>query len=196
MNVSLLLQNIAKHIQLDPVEIDYFTSLLHEKKLTRKAFLQRQGEDCPYINFVVSGALRAYYSDETGKESTIMFAINDWWITDMYCFLNEQKAMVSIVAIEDCELLQLHKRSLDKLFNHIPKFERYFRILMQNAYTREQVRMLQRLSSPAEVRYLQFLEKYPQMIRHITQKQLASYLGISPEFLSTIRKKLSRKSIS
>ena len=118
-----------------------------------------------------------------------MFAVSDWWITDMYAFVNEQPALLNIQAIAKSELLLLSKKSLDELYIKMPKFERFFRIIMQNAYIREQLRSIQNLSLSAEERYASFLAKYPQVVPHITQKQLASYLGITPEFLSVIRGK-------
>ena len=143
-----------------------------------------------------SGAVRACYVDATGKESTIMFAVADWWITDMYCFLNDKPAMMDIEAIEDSWVFQLSRENLDKLFVNVPKFERFFRILMQNAYTREQLRIIENLSLPALDRYNNFLLKYPHIAQQVTQKQIASYLGITPEFLSAIRKNKSKKNIS
>jgi CRP-like cAMP-binding protein len=125
-----------------------------------------------------------------------MFAIADWWITDMPCFISRQTAMTSIEAINDSVIIQLSKTDLDALYIRVPKFERFFRILMQNSYVREQLRTLQNLSLPAEERYNRFLEKYSEMARQLTQKQIASYLGITPEFLSAIRKKLSKISNS
>lgn len=118
-----------------------------------------------------------------------MFAVSDWWITDMYCFLNELPAMVNIQVVKDCSVLQLSKKDLDAIFKDIPKFNHFFRVLMQNAYCREQLRMIQNLSLPAKDRYYQFLEKYPQIASRVPLKQIASYLGITPEFLSAIRSK-------
>jgi len=125
-----------------------------------------------------------------------MFAINDWWITDMYCFVMELPAMQNIVAIKNSSVLQLRKSDLEKLYLEVPKFERFFRIIMQNSYIREQVRVLQSLSLSAEERYNIFINKYPQLMPHISQKQIASYLGITPEFLSIVRRNKAKKSIS
>ena len=122
-----------------------------------------------------------------------MFAVADWWVTDMFCFLNEKPAMMYIEAIEDSCIFQLSKENLEKLFYNVPKFERFFRILMQNAYTREQLRVIENLSLSAEDRYDSFLLKYPHIARAVTQKQIASYLGITPEFLSAIRKNKIKK---
>jgi CRP-like cAMP-binding protein len=193
MGHSGILRNISKHISLTEEESDHFTNLLTEKEISRKDFLLKEGQICKTINYVESGALRSFHVDKEGKESTIMFAISDWWITDMYCFVMEQPAMQNIVAIEDSQVWQLQKDDLDRLYVAVPKFERFFRIIMQNAYIREQLRVLQSLSLTAEERYDIFLSKYPQLMPHLTQKQIASYLGITPEFLSTLRKHKTKK---
>lgn len=184
---DLVLKNIAKHISLDENEATCFLSILKEKKYPKRSIILKEGEICKTINFVQSGTLRAFYRDPAGKESTIMFAISDWWITDMACFINQQPAMLNIETIEDSVILHLQKEDLDNLYLKIPKFERFFRIIMQNAYIREQLRVIQNLSLTAEQRYHVFLEKYPQVAKQVTQKQIASYLGITPEFLSMIR---------
>lgn len=196
MAYDIILKNINKHISLDKEEISYFTSLLKEKKVAKKSMILREEQVCKEISFVQSGALRAFYMDQVGKESTIMFAIADWWVTDMFCFVNEQPAMLNIEAIEDSIILQLLKTDLDKLYIKVPKFERFFRIIMQNAYIREQLRVIQNLSLSANERYNLFLDKYPQIVKHVKQKQIASYLGITPEFLSMLRKNKTRKIIS
>ncbi len=193
MPYDLILANIARHIAPDEDETAYFISLLKEQQVIKKSFVLQEGQSCKYINFVHSGILRAYYADKEAKESTIMFAIADWWITDMYCFVNQLPAMLNIEAVENSTILQLQKDDLERLYIKVPKFERFFRIIMQNAYIREQLRVIQNLSQPAEERYQQFLLKYPQVAQQVTQKQIASYLGITPEFLSAIR---AKKSIS
>jgi CRP-like cAMP-binding protein len=189
MPQDLILKNIAKHIALDKDDEAFFLTLLKSKEVSKKTLLLKEGQICKYINFVNSGALRAFHVDKEDKEATIMFALPDWWITDMYCFLHEKPAMVNIEAIEDSNILQLSKANLEKLYHQVPKFERFFRILMQNAYTREQLRIIENLTLSAEQRYEHFLDKYPLFAKAVSQKQIASYLGITPEFLSAIRKK-------
>jgi CRP-like cAMP-binding protein len=193
---DLILKNIAKHIALDKEEEAFFLSLMKEKKVAKKTLLLKGGQICKYINFVDSGALRAFHVDKDEKEATIMFALPDWWITDMYCFLHAKPAKVYIQAIEDSNILQLSKENLEKLYLKVPKFERFFRILMQNAYTREQLRIIENLTLSAEQRYEHFLDKYPLFAKAVSQKQIASYLGITPEFLSAIRKNKSQRSNS
>lgn len=187
MNTDLILSNIRKYISFNDEEKEYLSGLLEEEHLARNQFILRQGELCNHINFVNSGILRAYYLNPDGKDSTVMFAVKDWWITDMYCFLNSLPAMVNIQVVETCSILKLSKENLDRLYIDIPKFNKFFRILMQNAYCREQLRTIQNLSLPAKDRYDQFRKKYPHIANAITLKQTASYLGITPEFLSLIR---------
>ncbi|MBS1512137.1 MAG: Crp/Fnr family transcriptional regulator [Bacteroidetes bacterium] len=193
MQSSPVLQNVNKHIQLTEDEVMYFLSLLHQQVVPKKHFLLKEGCACNQLYFVESGTLRAYYLDRNGKESTIMFAVNDWWITDMYCFINRLPAMLHIETLESASIQQLSRDGFDALCSRIPKFERFFRIIMQNAYTREQLRVIQNLSLSAEERYDQFVAKYPQIVQQVTQKQIASYLGITPEFLSSIRAARAKK---
>ncbi|OMP76751.1 Crp/Fnr family transcriptional regulator [[Flexibacter] sp. ATCC 35208] len=187
-----ILKSIAKHIVLTKEEQDYFISLLVYKEIPKKTTVLAEGQSCNQLSYIHSGALRSYCLDEKGKESTIMFAMTDWWLTDMYCFLNEKPAITFIETIEESSVFNLSKVNFDHLLTAIPKFERFFRILMQNAYTREQLRSIENLTLNAEERYARFINKYPHIASNVTQKQIASYLGITPEFLSLIRKKQLR----
>lgn len=187
MTYKKVLANIQKHVPLTDGECAFLQEQLEVKEVRKKAYILQAGDNCRYFNFVNEGAFRAYYLSKEGKESIVMFAISDWWITDMHCFINEQPAMLHIQAIENSSIVRLPKEKLDLLFEKLPKFERFFRIIMQNAYTREQLRVLENLSLTAEERYHNFLAKYPQIVAHVTQKQIATYLGITPEFLSAIR---------
>ena len=196
MTHELILKNVGRHINLSREEIIHFTSVLKYKEVPKKTKLLTEGQACKHLGYVHSGALRSYCIDKEGKQATIMFAVADWWLTDMYCFLNEKPAMMYIETIEDSCIFQLSRENFEKLFNAIPKFERFFRILMQNAYTREQLRIIDNLTLTAEERYDKFLNKYPQIVQQVTQKQIASYLGITPEFLSVIRKKKTSRKIS
>lgn len=193
MDFDLLLKNIARHIQLDKTEIDFFISLLQMKKLKRKEFLLKYGEICKTENFIFKGCLRVYTVDDNGFEHIVMFGIEDWWVSDLYSFLTNSPTTYYIDALEDTELLQISKANLDKLYERVPGFERFFRIILQNAYIAQQQRINQNLSFTAEQRYLNFIDKYPAFEQRISQKHIAAYLGITPVFLSMLRKKLSRK---
>lgn len=186
---NMILDNVEKHIALSTEEKDYFLTLLKTSCIQKKGLILEHGRRCRTINFVTSGTFRAYLSDKDGKESTVMFAIKDWWITDMHSFINRQPALLNIEALENSQVLSLEYSSLQKLYEQVPKFERFFRILMQNAYVREQLRALDNISKTSEERYYKFVSKYPQITEKVTQKQIASYLGITPEFLSMIKRK-------
>jgi CRP-like cAMP-binding protein len=193
IDFDAILKNVGKHVELGEEEADYFVSLLKHRRLPRKALLLKEGQLCKYFYYVHSGTLRAYCTDVRGRESTIMFAPADWWVTDMYCFLNGRKAMMYIEALEESEVFQLSRPQFEEMMDRCPKLERWFRILMQNAYTREQLRAIDNLSLSAEEQYVRFVEKYPLIAKQVTQKQIASYLGVTPEFLSTILKKKGRR---
>ncbi|WP_298925272.1 Crp/Fnr family transcriptional regulator [uncultured Allomuricauda sp.] len=187
MSFEPILHNVSKHIQLNSKEIELFTSYLTEKRLGKGQVLLEQGAFCDGISFVNNGILRAYFLSEEGKETTIMFAIKDWWVTDMFAFTKKKKSMLSIEALEPSMVFLLSKVNFERLLLEIPKFERFFRILMQNAYIREQQRGLENLSLTAKKKYDIFMEKYPSIASQLNQKQIASYLGITPEFLSMVR---------
>lgn len=193
MNHDLILKNVSRHVVLTEEEVEYFSSLLRFKAVPRKDFLLKAGEIAKHINFINSGAFKAFYLDVKSNENIIMLAVDDWWLTDMYSFAMNKPAMQYICAIEDSIVIQLQKNAFDRLLVKVPAFERFFRILMQNAYIREQVRVIHNLSMPAEERYLTFLSKYPQLVERVSQKHIASYIGVSPEFLSGMRKRLKKK---
>lgn len=193
MPTDLILQNISRHIQLDKTESDFFISLLQSKKLKRKEFLLKHGDICKTENFIVKGCLRTYTIDENGFEHIVMFGIEDWWVGDLYSFLTQSPATYIIDALEDTEILQISKSDLDKLYERVPKFERFFRLILQNAFIAQQQRINQNLSFTAEQRYLDFITKHPNLEQRLSQKQVSAYLGITPVFLSMLRKKLSRK---
>ena len=193
MDCSRIIQNISKHITLDEDELNQFTSALVQKQFSRKEMVFNAGQPCTIINYVHQGALRAFHTGDNADENIVMFAIDDWWITDMYSFVTGNPAVMSIDAIEDSVVLQLHRNKLDHLYKRVPKFERFFRIVMQNAYIREQMRVIENLSLSAEERYANFLKKYPQFVQRMPLKQIASYLGMTPEFLSVLRKRAIKK---
>ncbi len=193
MKYDSILSNVARYVTLQSEEGHAFTSLLRHREVPRKEFLLKAGQTARHISFIHSGALKAYYLDASSVENIIMLAVDDWWITDMYSFSMAKPAMQYISAIEDSEVFQLQRNDFDKLLAQFPVFEKFFRILMQNAYIREQLRIIQNLSMPAEDRYVNFLNKYPQLVQRVSQKQIASYIGVSPEFLSAMRRRLSEK---
>lgn len=184
-----IFKNIQRHIALSDFEKQQLESSLVIKEIAKKDLVLQQGQVCKKLYFVESGSLRAFNLNDEGKESTIMFAVQDWWVTDMNCFVNRKPALLSIEALEDSRVIELDFYLLEELYQSIPKFERFFRILFQNAYIREQLRALHNISFSTEERYRQFIGDYPAIVEKVTQKQIASYLGVTPEFLSSVKKK-------
>jgi CRP-like cAMP-binding protein len=189
MNLTTFFSNISRHIRLNESSKNLFASTLNQKTFKKGSVLLEEGQSAEYLFFVNSGLLRAYCLSPKGKESTIMFAWKDWWITDMYCFLNQKPSMVYIEVMKDAELLLLSHKNLQYLFENFPEFNQFFRILMQNAYCREQLRMIQNLTLPAKERYELFISKYPKVLETVPLKYIASYVGMTPEFLSSLRSK-------
>lgn len=193
MNTELIIQNISRHIRLDSTETDFFLSLLQSKNIKKKNFLLREGNICKTENFIVKGCLRTYSIDEEGTEHIVMFGIEDWWVGDLYSFLTNMPSRFFIDALEDTEVLQISKPDLETLYERIPKFERFFRLIIQNAFIAQQNRIHQNLAYTAEQRYLDFVQRYPHFEQRIPQKQVAAYLGITPVFLSMLRRRLAEK---
>ena len=188
---KLILKNISRFIDLNQEEQDLYTSFLTEKKLNKKDFLLRTGELARHEYYVVSGCLKVYNIDEKSAERVSMFAIQDWWTGDMASFLTQEPSNFYIQALEDSHILQISKEHYDLLFKRIPKFERFYRILYQRSLVTYIKRSDQNISLSAEDRYLNFTKKYPTLINRIPQKDIAAYIGVTPEFLSLLRKKLA-----
>ncbi|QJB33318.1 Crp/Fnr family transcriptional regulator [Chitinophaga oryzae] len=184
---GLLLQHVARHIQLTAEEQQYFVSLLKPRRLQRRQWLLQAGDTCRYENFIVEGCLRSYITDRNDAEHVLHFAVEDWWITDLESLLTQTPSQVSIEALEPSLVLQLERDALQALYQQVPSFERFFRILHQNAYLAQNRRILQNISHTAAERYDAFLQQYPAIAARVPQKYLASYLGMTPVFLSQLR---------
>lgn len=195
MDFDLMIANISKHIYLTSEEMEFFTSLLRSKSLANGDFLLREGDVCKYESFVVKGCLKTYYLDENGFEHIIDFSIEEWWADDLYSLLTQTASNSNIKAIEETDVLQISKTDLELLYQKIPKFERFFRILFQNAYIAQREQINLALSTSARERYLLFIKKKPYAEKRFSQKDIASYLGVTPQFLSTLKKKLRRVNV-
>lgn len=193
MDFQLLLQHISKHISLTNEEEVILKSLLHSKKIKKKHFLLQEGEVNRSATFVTSGILRIYSIDKNGFEHILQFAPPGWWIGDMKSALTQQPATLNIDAIEETEVLWISKEDLEKLYAAVPKFERFFRILAENSIASHQQRLVNNLSLSAAERYANFCQLYPSLIQSLPQKQVASYIGVTPEFLSKMLSNLPAK---
>ena len=188
MNPSLL-SNLAKHVILDRDETERVLSVFSEATIGKNESVLVSGQVCRYISFVEQGCLRTFYTDDKGRDSVIAFSPADWWSVDMASFVGQRPALFSIDALEDSLLRRITFDALEKLYLDVPKMERFFRVFAQNSVIMHQKRITTNLAEPAEQRYLEFRKRYPGLEQRITQKQIASYLGITPEFLSVLRKK-------
>ena len=186
--------------------IDYFENILplneeekyiveeafKERRVKRRQFILQEGDICKHHTFVVEGCFRMYMVDEKGKEHNLQFAIENWWIADIGSYYSEEPSRLYIEALENSIVLQLKKEDQIKLFDDNPTFNRIFRVLTEKALVSAQRRILQNISSTAEERYLDFLKRCPHFFNRISNVQIASYLGVTPEFLSTIRNKIAK----
>jgi CRP-like cAMP-binding protein len=186
---DLILSNFAMHISLDAAEISHIQSILQSTIVKKNTVLLNEGDICRNIYFVNKGCLRIFNTDEEGEQHNILFCPEYWWAVDIASFSGQTSSFYSITALEDAELFYLNYYDLEQLYLKIPKFERFFRILTQNGFYLYQQRITANLSKSAEERYALFQHQYPDLEQRITQKHIASYLGITPVFLSMIRKR-------
>jgi CRP-like cAMP-binding protein len=191
---SSLLNHVNRYIQLTEEEERYFCSLLRITSVKKKQYIVQPDFVCKYRSYVVKGALRAFLIGDKDQDHTVAFAIEDWWISDFYSYINQEPATLFVQAIEDSVLLQIDYNAEQLLMETVPKFNRLFRILAERAFAFSQRRMLSNLSKSAEERYQEFINKYPTIVSRVPQYALASYLGFSTEFLSKIRNRQAKKS--
>lgn len=187
MPFTLILNNIAKHIHLSKEEQVIFTDLLKPQAIKRKQFWLSDGDICKHSAFVTTGCLRGFTVDKNGIEHVLSFAPPDWWMADMYSLISQKPGILNVEALEDTQVLLLSKTNQEKLYQQIPKFEHFFRVLVENSLVASQQRLIDGLSLTAEDRYNNFCKRYPTLIYTLPQKQIASYIGVTPEFFSRMR---------
>ena len=190
---DLLSKNLSTLIEIKKEEIEEFESFLIKRTVSKKHNLLNQGSVCKFVAFINKGCLRSYSVDANGIEHIAQFGVENYWIADLYSFLNQTPATLNIEAIEDTEVLLLEHANLEKLYRSIPSLERYFRILFQNAYTSTQRRLNSTLSISAADRYSDLITAYPELIKRVPLIHIASYLGIQGPSLSRIRKRMMNK---
>jgi len=189
---KLIIDNVGRFIDLTELEKQKYISLLAEVKVKKKTFLMRAGEITKYEYFITKGCLKVYTLDEDGVPHISMFAVEDYWTGDMASFITKEPSRYFIKATEDSELLGISRANYELLFQEIPKFEKFYRILYQRSLINYIRRSNYGISLTAEERYIEFKKKYPNIINRITQKDLAAYIGITPEFMSKIISKVNR----
>jgi CRP/FNR family transcriptional regulator, cyclic AMP receptor protein len=174
-------------------ELAIFNGLMERKFVPKKTFLLQEGEICKLEAYVVKGCIRTYYIDENGFDVILQFAIEDWWVSDIASFYEQTPSKLFIETLEDCELLTFNPETKEELLARVPKFERVFRLMLQRNLAATQNRLINTISKTAQEKYLDFIERYPAIPQRVPQHYIAAYLGISPEFLSKVRTKLSKQ---
>ncbi len=192
MSANPLINYFNQFLPLNEEEQEFINKVFTERRIRRRQFILQEGDICKHNTFVVEGCFRMYMVDEKGKEHNLQFAIENWWIGDIGSFHSAKPSRLYIESMENSVILQCAKEDQLKLYLEYPKFNRIFRVLAENAIVSLQNRILQNISSTAEERYLDFVERYPHFFNRISNVQIASYLGVTPEFLSSIRKKIAK----
>lgn len=192
-----MFENINNYVQkctlVSEDEIQAFNALLEHRKVPKKTMLLHEGDICNFEAFIIKGCIRSYYIDEHGAEVTLQFAIEDWWVSDIASFHEHRPSDFFIETLEDCELLVLTPETKEQALQQVPKLERMFRLMVQKNLAVLQNRFFKTVTATAQEKYLAFIEQYPTIPQRVAQHYIASYLGISAEFLSKVRTKLARK---
>lgn len=191
--MELILENISQHVSLTQQEQELFLSKTEIHHYKAKTILLNSGSICKHSYFVNSGILRSFNINDNIVEHVLAFACQGWWIGDMYSLISQKPGNLFIEVLEDAEVILLSKENQDILYREIPKLERFFRILTENSLVANQERLIDNLSLTAEERFEKFCNKYPTLIQKVVQKQIASYLGVTPEFFSKMKSRLLRK---
>lgn len=192
MQIKPLIDHLNSFLPLTQEEIDELSKRVTIRKIKRRQFILASGEVCKHYNFIAEGCFKMYKVDASAKEHNLHFAVENQWITDIGSFHSEQPSQLYIEAIEPSEVFQISKPDLLYFYEHSIRINRIFRVIVEDEFVLLQNRLLQTISTTAEQRYLEFMTLYPSLFNRISNVQIASYLGITPEFLSNIRKKLSQ----
>lgn len=188
---ELLIRNLSRFVTLEPHEINAILELFTNRKYRKHQYIAQEGDLVRHESFIVKGLTRTYEVDNKGQEHVTQFGIEDWWIGDIYAFLTQTPTKVNIDCLEDTEVMQITRAHQELLFERVPKMERHFRIMIQNAYVASISRISSTLAKSAAQRYEEFKARYPHIEQRVPNHQIASYLGITPQSLSRIRSKSS-----
>ena len=188
--MNLIFKNINAITPLTKDEENTIAYYLVEKQYKTKTLLLNAGEVCKSSYFVKSGVLRSFTINDNIIEHILHFACKGWWIGDMYSLISQKPGHLFIEVLEDAETIELSKENQEILYKEVPKLERFFRILTENSLVSHQERIMNNLSLTVEERFINFKNKYPELLQKVPQKHIASYLGVTPEFYSKMKKKL------
>jgi CRP-like cAMP-binding protein len=184
------IKEIFKDLVFSEDEIKVIESVFHKVNVKKGAILLNPSDNVNEQYYILEGCLRSFHIDAHGKEHTVQFGIKDWWISDFTAFFSSEKAIMTIEVIKDATLYKITKQDKEHLYQKIHKIEHFFRIKLEKAFASFQKRILANLSLTAKERYLSFIKTYPNIEKNIKNYHIASYLGITTESLSRIRKEL------
>jgi CRP-like cAMP-binding protein len=192
--IEPLLDYFQKVIPLNNEEKQLVTELFKPRLYRKRQYVLQEGDVCNQFNFIVRGCLRMYKIDDKGNTHILQFGAENWWLSNIGSFHERKPSELNIDALEDTMVLQISHENLLLLYTKAPKFDRIFRVLIEKSFVSLQKRLLQNISSTAEERYNSFLDSYSHLTKRLPQTQIASFLGITPEFLSRLRNKQTKKS--
>lgn len=185
-----LKKHIRTYIEISDEKLEKYCSAFRIQKIKKKDFLLKEGDICEAEGFVLSGCFKVSRTDKNADEQILYFGVEDWWISDIDSFINQIPSQLNIQAIEDSEILLISKEDKERLYREIPEIERLMRLKFQVSIIALQRRIVDNLSKPSDERYQDFLKEYPKTAHRLTNIQIAAYLGVTPEFISRIRRKI------
>ncbi|UJH68610.1 Crp/Fnr family transcriptional regulator [Allomuricauda sp. SCSIO 65647] len=188
-----ILKNVARNVKLTDKEKELFTSIIKTSRVKKRQFVIQPGYPCEYRNYIVKGAFRMFLLDEKGKEHTVNIGIEDWFFTDFYSHIYKKPSNFFAEALEDSVIFQMSYEDVEKTCSKSHAISQYWRVILEKAYANSKNRIVSTFSKTSEERYWEYFNKYPQIVNRVPQYVVASYLGISPEFLSKIRARPLKK---
>lgn len=191
---SSILTNIKRYVTLTDEEEDRITSVIKTSRVKKKQYIIQPGFVCQNRTYIVEGAFRVFYLDDEGKEHTVSIGVEDWYVTDFHSYINQSPALNFAEALEDSIIFQMRYEDIEPLCKEIHALSEYFRLTTEKAFAFSRRRVVSNISMTAEQRYDDYVEKYPNIVNRVPQYVLASYLGMSAEFLSKIRKRKMKNS--
>ena len=191
-NYSGILDNISRYVSLSDQDKQSLVSIIKTSSVKKKQYIIEPGRVCKSRTYIVEGAFKVFYLDRKGKEHTVSIGVEDWFVTDFYSYINQVPALNYAEALEDSSIMQMKYQDIEPLCKEIHPLSEYFRLTTERAFAFSRRRVISNISKTAEERYDEYSNQYPHIVSRVPQYVLASYLGMSPEFLSKIRKQKSQ----
>lgn len=188
-----IIANINKYVTLTDEEVEKLIAIISIKEIKRRELIDQPDYICRYRNYIEKGAFRSYFIDNDGKEHTVQIAVEDWFVSDFYSYITQTPATLYVEAMEHSTILQMTYDDIEGLCKEIHSLSEYFRVSTERAFAFSRKRALSSLSLTAEERFVELEDRYPNIVNRVPQKVIASYLGMTPEFMSKIRKRIISK---